>query len=71
VTGPTLRSDIPEERDQARVEAVLAYRERVTWKRCGACGEWEAWDPLISEFVWPCSNKPKAAGSTPTGATNV
>ena len=54
MTGPTLRSDIPEERDQARVEAVFAYRERCTWMRCGACGEMEAWDPQTGEFLRDC-----------------
>ena len=54
MTGPTLRSDILEERDQARVEAILAYRERCTWKRCGACGGWEAWDPRTGQFLLDC-----------------
>ena len=54
MTGPTLRSDIPEERDQARVEAVFAYRERCTWMRCGACGEMEPWNPEIQQFLLDC-----------------
>lgn len=78
-----LRSDIPEERDQARAEAIADYRERVTWRRCGACGQFEPWDPRIGEFVWPCGNrplssageqrphKPTSAGSTPAGATKT
>ena len=49
-----LRSDIPEERDQARVEAILAYRERCTWMRCGACGEMEPWNPQIWQFREDC-----------------
>ena len=54
MTGPTLRSDIPEERDLARVEAIAAYRERVGWVRCGACGEMEAWNPETQEFIEDC-----------------
>jgi len=59
MTGP-YRSDIPEERDQARVEAIAAYRERVTWMRCGTCGEMEPWDPQIGQFREDC---PKRKGN--------
>lgn len=53
----TYRSDIPEERNQARAEAVVAYRERVGWMRCGACGEMEAWDPRMRQFVGDCQRR--------------
>lgn len=54
------RSDIPEERDQARVEAVAAYRERVTWKRCGACRQLEPWDPRTKKFLRDCPRRADA-----------
>ena len=42
------------ERYLERVEAVEAYRERVGWMLCGACGEMEAWNPEIQQFLLDC-----------------
>jgi 2,3-bisphosphoglycerate-independent phosphoglycerate mutase len=56
------RSDIPEERDQARAEAQEAYRERITWlAECGACGQFEPWDPRTGQFLRDC---PRRANGT-------
>ena len=58
MTDPTLRSDIPEERDQARAEAVLAYRERVAWMLCRVCGRVNPYDSQMRQFLEDCPRKP-------------
>jgi len=49
-----LRSDIPEERDQARAEAIAAYRERVAWRRCRVCGRVHPYDSQMRQFLEDC-----------------
>lgn len=48
------RSDIPEERDQARAEAIAAYRERLGLRRCGGCGKIHPYDKLARQFLEDC-----------------